>query len=229
MDLHFIQAEILKRLLQSTGLKFSEMQPEEITSKHFNYHLKRLIENGYVLKQSNAYVLTDKGKDFVGKRNELNMKLEIQPKISVAIVARRFVGNVEEVLLSKRLKQPYYGKVGGFTGKVRFGEKFESAARREFEEETGLTGDFRLSGLTRKFAYKAGQKDAVQDNIMVLFSVENTKGDLIENPGESENFWYPYQEVKKRKDLYNTFLGFLEITRNQTMKNFELEVEAEGF
>lgn len=231
MTFHFIQREILGKLMFNPKLKFSELQLDEITSKHFNYHLQKLVEEGFILKDTGYYLLSEKGKGYVGKIDDVRLKIEKQPKVSVGILVRRFEKGKEEFLLSRRLKQPYFGKVGGFTGKVRFGETFEDTARRELLEEAGIDGDFKMSGIVRKMAYKeeGNEKTFVQDQVMVLFLVENIKGDVILRSKESENFWLAYEKIAKRKDLYNTFLHFLEISRSKAMRNIEYFAEAEGF
>lgn len=225
--MHFIRKEILKKLMFKTKLRFSELQIEEITSKHFNYHLKELIKEGLIVKDVQYYILTNKGKDFIGKLDERGMKLEKQPKVSVAIIVTREGKNGKELLLSKRLKQPYYGKVGGFTGKVRFGESFKQAARRELKEEAGLTGKFRLAGVKRKFGFSEGE--CIQDQVMVFFHVTDTKGDLIEKTQESENFWQEYKDMKKRTDMYSTASGFIDFTLDSKMEGFEIRDEAKGY
>jgi len=220
-------------------LKFSDMQIENITSKHFNYHLKELISSGYIQKTGRIYELTSKGKDYVGKLDEKTLKQEIQPKVSVFIYVARTVNNSSknknndvEYLINRRLKQPYFGRVGGFSGKVRFGETFEDAARRELFEETGLTGDFQFCKLTRKIAFTnkdQKSREFVQDNIIAIFLVKNVSGELIGKSDEMESFWQNYEEIKKRKDLFNTFLHHLEIARSSKNTNPELIIEAEGY
>lgn len=214
-------------------LRFSDMQLENITSKHFNYHLQELVGDKYVQKVGGEYGLTNKGKNYVGKLDEKTLKQEIQPKVSVFIYVERKNNKGEtEYLINRRLKQPYFGRVGGFSGKVRFGEIFEDAARRELFEETGLTGDFQLCKLTRKIAFsenKSNVREYVQDNVIAIFLVKNTKGDLIEKSDEVENFWQSYDEIKKRRDLFNTFLHHLEIARSCKEIVQELIIEAEGY
>ena len=232
MDFHYIQREILGKLMFNPKQRFSDLQLEEITSKHFNYHLKKLVDEGLIDKEGDMYVLTDKGKDHVGQIDDVRLQVEKQPKISVGVLVRRFDDGVEEFFLSKRLKQPYYGKVGGFTGKVRFGETLEETARRELQEEAGVEdGEFKLAGIVRKMAYKGEREDRnfVQDQIMILFLVENVEGNLLEETKESKNFWYPYEKIKDRDDLYNTFLTFLEMTRAGSMDNIEIFIDAEGY
>ncbi|MBD3280004.1 NUDIX domain-containing protein, partial [Candidatus Dojkabacteria bacterium] len=173
----------------------------------------------------------DKGKEQVGRIDDVKLKEEKQPKVSVGVLVRRFVNGQEEFLLGKRLKQPYYGRVGGFTGKVRFGETLEETGRRELVEECGLDGDFQLAGIVRKISYTGEyiRENLVQDQVMALFLVENVRGDLIEETKESRNFWHPYEKIKDRDDLFNTFLRFLEISRTGKMDSIEYIGEAEGY
>jgi ADP-ribose pyrophosphatase YjhB (NUDIX family)/predicted transcriptional regulator len=228
------QGQILKKLMYNPKLRFSDMQIPDMTSKHFVYYLKKLVEDKLISKEGRYYYLTDKGKEYVGRLDEKDMQFEMQPKISMAIIVEREGDDGEkEYLLSRRLKQPYYGKVGGFTGKLRFGETFEHAARRELLEETGLTGKFHLRHIKRKFAYQkekdSNDRKIVQDQIMIFFLVTEPEGELITEHEELESFWVKYPDVAKHKDLYNTFIDFFEETRTSEMKNFEIDVEAEGY
>ncbi len=224
---------ILKKLMYRPKLRFTDMQLEDMSSKHFTYYLKKLLEEELITKKDSLYYLTDKGKDFVARLDEANMQYEKPPKISVAVFPERENNEGEkEILVNRRLKQPYYGKVGGFTGKVRFGESFEDTARRELLEEAGLTGDFSLVGIKRKFAYKMvdDEKKRVQDQIFVFFKAVNLDGDFKEKIADQENFWVKFDDVFDRDDLYNTYLGFLEyVVDAEKMDGFEFEVKAEGF
>jgi len=244
--MHYYQLQILKKLMYNKEQRFSDMQIQDLTSKHFNYHLKELIIQGFVKKDIKAskYTLTNEGKDYVGKVDEANMHLEKQPKISVALFPER-VGKDGKIdyLVNRRLKEPYYGKVGGFTGKVRFGETFEETAQRELMEEAGLTAKFQLAKIIRKMAFvtpddskkhsKASKEnphpEIVQDNIFVIFLATEVKGELIKTIADQENFWFPYEELPKRDDLFNTYLTFLDFARTSKMKSVEHIVEAEGF
>lgn len=211
------------------------MQIEGMTSKHFTYYLKKLLNEELIKKVDNRYYLTDKGKDYVARLDEADMNYEKPPKLGVAIFPERLDkhGN-KEILVNKRLKQPYYGKVGGFTGKVRFGEDFEKTARRELLEESGLTGDFEMRGMIRKFGYKKApdksDKVRIQDQIFIFFTVTNLEGEFISRIKDQKNFWVKYEDLKQRQDLFDSFLDFLERAyAGDGLGEIEVEYEASGY
>src|SRR3989344_5105717 len=139
IKLHYYQIELVKKLSQAVFIRFNDLIIKGLESEHMNYHLKKLINLGFVQKMSSKYTLTDIGKDYSNMLDENSSLPEKQPKTSIIIHAKRKnpKGQVEH-LLSKRLRQPYFGKVGHPTGKVKFGEKVQEAAERELFEETGL-------------------------------------------------------------------------------------------
>src|SRR3990170_944918 len=110
---HYFQKAILKKLTLTPILKFNELLIDGLESEHMNYHLKKLITYGFVSKKGISYQLTDKGKDYCNLLDDNIDMVEKQPKTSVLITGVRKnpqTGKIEN-LVSKRLRQPYYGKV----------------------------------------------------------------------------------------------------------------------
>jgi ADP-ribose pyrophosphatase YjhB (NUDIX family) len=205
--LHPIQTEVVKRLITCpTGKRFNELIPDDLASEHMNYHLKQLIRFGYVSKIDSCYMLTDHGKDYTNLTDDEIKSLEKQPKTSVILSITRSKNNDIEVLVNRRLRQPYYGKVGRLTGKVQFGERLEQAAIRELYEETGLTCTMpRLVKIYHKLRRRTGE--VVQDVIFYIFSIHDPQGNLITKTKYQENFWITRQDFEqKRFDFFDDFL-----------------------
>jgi len=128
-----------------TGAGFATLQKQTaLTSDHFNFHIKKLVETGLVEKDSAQYRLTRRGKEYANRMDTDENEIEKQPKVSVALIVERHTDGKREFLAQQRLKQPYYGFWGRLGGKVRWGESFEEAAKRELKEETNPDGDFNL-------------------------------------------------------------------------------------
>ena len=100
------------------------------------YHLRAVMRDGYVQKVSNGYQLTSSGKQYVDKISMEKFQPRIQPKIVTLLVIKNSKG---ELLLWKRDKQPFIGKIGFITGKIHLGENIADAANRELQEKAGLT------------------------------------------------------------------------------------------
>lgn len=115
---HETQVVILRHLLFARGASFAAIQKEtNLTSDHFNFHIKKLVEEGYVEKKDGDYRLTNKGKEYANRMDTDENEIEKQPKISIAItLERKGPSGEREFLFQQRKKNPYYdfwGRVGG--------------------------------------------------------------------------------------------------------------------
>jgi ADP-ribose pyrophosphatase YjhB (NUDIX family) len=229
-DLHEIQKQILKKLVHNKELRFNDLLWEEVESEHMNYHLKKLIELNLVTKKENVYTLTDWGKEFTNRIDDETSKLEIQPKTGILIrgVRKNEKGEVENLLM-KRLKQPYFGKVGRLTGKVRYGETLEEATRRELHEETGLSAHTVVLECIYHKLRKREDGTTVQDVIFYQFLVKDFYGDFVEKTPFQENFFVT--EKNFGNGNYNMFDDFVfEGSLTPKKLSFREEIKlAEGF
>lgn len=200
--MHKFQLKILNKLLYTDKARFSELKNKGLTSEHFTYHLNQLVAQEFIKKDGNNYMLTNKGKDFVGKLDEKTLKEEKGPKVSVLIFTRKKDKRGRYLyLMSKRLKQPYLGKIGGITGKVRFGETFYEAAARELLEETGLVAEFKLCHVYHKIR-RTSTNVALQDSIFLVFLAERPQG-KEKRDKYAELIWLSKNELFSRKDLWH--------------------------
>lgn len=209
-NIHYYQKALLRALTTCPhGEKFNRLIVEGLESEHMNYHLKQVIDMGYVAKNGSLYVLTDKGKDYTNTMDDQIAVVEKQPKTSIIIwgVRKNTKSNVFEHLVNKRLRHPYYGKVGHITGKVRFGETLVQAAQRELYEETGLTAKkYDLVKIYHKLRHRSSGEN-VQDVIFYIFKVSGFSGSMIVKTPHQENFWITTKDViKKRYDVYDDFM-----------------------
>ena len=165
--IHETQTLILRHLLFVPDAGFAELQKRTgLTSDHFNFHIKKLVEVGYVQKQDASYSLTPRGKEYASRMDTDENEIEKQPKVSVVLLVERQHNDRREFLTQQRLKQPWYGFYGRAGGKVRWGESFEEAAARELKEETGLEGVFTFSHIFHKRDYKTSDGSLLEDKIL---------------------------------------------------------------
>jgi len=206
IKLHYFQKDLLKKLtLSDKPVRFNDLLIEGLESEHMNYHLQKLIEFGFVAKSTQRYSLTDLGKDYSNLMDDAIEIVEKQPKTSVLliVISKRDGTNSDEYLVNKRLRQPYYGKVGMLTGKVRFGETLTQAAQRELFEESGLHAEnCKLMSIYHKIRTKGD--DTVQDVLFYRMLMTEISGELISKTQYQENFWQTNDELVARSDRYDT-------------------------
>lgn len=209
-DLHKIQMRILKELVFRPHARFTDLNRLDLTSDHFTYHLARLVDAGLVVKNRGYYSLTDSGKEFAGRIDTETVVIQKQAKIGVIVCAVKKQGNGEEYLVHTRLKEPFYGHQGFVTGKVKYGEEILEAAKREFEEETHLTGEPELFAVYH-YRHFSLEKELLKDQIFFATQIVNPSGKLLSRHTEGKNQWVPYQSMKS---LDKPFPGIAEVTED---------------
>jgi len=203
--LHSIQMNILKVLMFKPQVRFTDLNIGKVSHDQFNFHLKRLIELGLVEKNNkNLYQLTSVGKEFANRFDveSSEVLLEKQAKIGVLVGCIGGEGKNRRYLVQQRLKQPYFGFYGFISGKTRWGEVIEDAAKRELKEEAGLEAKISLVGVKHKMDYNS-QKELLEDKYFFVFKGEKPRGKLIESFEGGKNFWFKKSEIEKLPELFD--------------------------
>lgn len=198
-ELHFIQQHILNYLSKCEYAHFSDLQIDNIESEHLNYHLKTLIKLKLVSKSKDLYELTIEGKKIVNKVDSESKKEEAQPKPGVILSIMIEENGTKKILVSRRLKHPYFGKVGRLTGKIKQGESIYETAERELKEETDLEADeFILRRVYRKIRHDT-DGNCLADSLFFIVEVKGVRGELKKNNGVQENLWVSEDDIKNQK------------------------------
>jgi ADP-ribose pyrophosphatase YjhB (NUDIX family)/biotin operon repressor len=211
--MHESQVLALRQLLFTPVASFSEIQRATgLSSDHVNFHIKKLVSEGYAEKISKGYRLTHKGKEYANRLDTDEKVIEKQPKVSVAITLERKNEQGErEFLFQQRKKNPYFDFWGRPGGKVRWGESILEAARRELKEETGLGADFTYKMLYHKRDFNKKTGELLEDKIFLCVHAESHQGRLIETFEGGVNQWMTHQEFMMQDKRFTSVDEFLEL------------------
>lgn len=216
---HEAQMKILRHLLLREDAGFAELQKQtDLTSDHANFHIKKLVAEGYIEKHTNAYQLTRNGKEYANRMDTDDNVIEKQPKLSVVLVIEN---NNGEFLAQQRLKQPYYGFWGMPTGKVRWGETTLEAAARELLEETGITAKLRVSGFFHKLDYDKDTGDLLEDKYFCVVHGTSPSGDLINDDEGHHNEWSNEASFLQHGQRFASMIEIVHIARNVDVEFLE--------
>lgn len=201
LKIHDFQILILRELLFKPGARFRDLKKVDVTNDHFSFHINHLLKEQLIEKTAAKYFLTPKGKEFANRMDTDAKKLEKQAKLAIAIHAVREKNGVKEYLIHKRLKEPFFGWYGSQSGKIRWGENPLETAKREFLEETGLTGDFTLKQIVHDLIFDIS-KNLLEDKYFWVYRVDNIKGILKETIEGGQNIWMTEKEFRKLKNVF---------------------------
>lgn len=216
LKIHEFQITILRELLFKPGARFRDLNRVDVTNDHFSFHINHLIKEDLIKKIDSKYYLTDEGKEFANRMDTEALKLERQAKLGIAIHAVRKRGGKIEYLVHHRLKEPFYGWYGSHSGKIRWGETPLATAKREFLEESGLTGKFTLKGIVH---YHHFHKDGrlLEDKYFWVYRADNVKGKLKEKVTEGENIWMSESQYRKLKNVFATVDEVIEMAKTKKL------------
>lgn len=204
--IHEAQTKILRELLFLPATNFADLQRVSgLESDHVKFHIRRLVELGYVEKTGAKYKLSIKGKEYANKLDTDAGVIERQPKVAVMLIVERERDGVKEYLLQERLKHPYYGFWGPPTGKVRWGESILETATRELQEETGLDGSFVYRGLNHERVRHDSTGEIVEDKMFHLMFCNASTGDMKERFDGGRNAWRSLANMADESKKYKSF------------------------
>lgn len=134
--MHHIQRAILLKLAASSYMRFSQLQPSHIPNNTFSYHLKKLVELGYIEPSSHGYSATRKALKIV---QDLDGQQRQTRPVTLAVL---FITNpAGEVLLIERDSEPFKNWLGAPSGIIHGGESLQQAAVRELHENTTIIAE----------------------------------------------------------------------------------------
>lgn len=183
---HHLQRSIVYTLAFADSLRFSELQPDDIDSKLFTYHLKKVIAEGLAVKNSDGtYSLTPQGRR-VGKGalKKQDRFIDRAYSILLLVVRRKSDG---AWLLYTRNNQPLRGLSGFMQAQPQPDQDSAATAARALHTNTGLTGGFSYvsSGYFRIYS-----GDALESfTHFTLLACDDVMGDLAAHDELGEYSW----------------------------------------
>lgn len=206
-SVHRAQTAILRELLFHPAAGYARLQkPTGLTSDHFNFHIKRLLELGYVEKvQRGQYRLAPKGKEYANRLDTDQNTIERQPKVAVLLGLERTYRGQIQYLFQERLKNPWYGFWGIPSGKVRWGETLEEAAAREAWEETRLTAQISLAGIYHERVVLDNSGEFQEDKLFFVMHCRQPKGKLLQKFEGGRNAWLNVEQARALSPKFQSF------------------------
>lgn len=130
--MHYIQLHILDKLVKSRFLKNKDMRPNHVESNLYQYHLARLIKQGFLKKTEQGYTLRSKGLNYAARHSIHLKKKRVQPVILTLLF---ITDNKGRLVLRQKQRQPFIGQYSLIMGKLHTNETLADSASREFFEK----------------------------------------------------------------------------------------------
>ncbi|PKL30973.1 hypothetical protein CVV43_04600 [Candidatus Saccharibacteria bacterium HGW-Saccharibacteria-1] len=204
---HEAQTKILRELLFQKDANFVELcKVSNLENDHAKFHIKRLVELGYLDKISGRYSLSVKGKEYANKLDTDTNTIERQPKLTTIMIVQN--PETGKFIIQERLKNPYYGFMTFYSGKVQWGESVYETAVRETLEETGLAtkaNDWQWRGIYHERVRHSDNNEIVEDKIFCIFYTDKYSGDLVTDFEGGKNYWMNLDEVRSNPKHYKSF------------------------
>jgi ADP-ribose pyrophosphatase YjhB (NUDIX family) len=228
-ELNFNQMVIINNLIFKLSARFSELNTLSIPNDQFNYHIKKLVDEGYISKSDeNLYSLTLKGKNFASSTDIYNLKIEKQSRIHLIPVCIRDFNGVTKYLIHRRKKHPYFDWSGFPSGKAKYGNFYDSEVIRELEEETGLVGTPTLKVIKHVLIKLKGSDEVVEDKQFFFYRIDDLQNELLIKTIEGENSWLSLDELSNTPNVYPDNAWVIGVINDEGIKFVEENLEIEG-
>jgi hypothetical protein len=183
---HYIQKNIVYALALTESMRFSELKPDNIENKLFDYHLKKVIAEGYVSKTDDgSYALTSIGRR-IGKEVIKQHNALVDRAYSVLFLAVRRADGAW--LLCRRKAHPLFNKIGFMHAMPSLTDHAEAVAAAELQQKSRLSGKFAVRGSGYLRMHYDGELESFTH--FTLLECKNAEGELVNNDEElAEYYW----------------------------------------
>jgi ADP-ribose pyrophosphatase YjhB (NUDIX family) len=207
-SLRYAPSARFNTLLQATGH----------TSDTFKFHLRKLVQLGYVIKlETGDYQLTPRGKEYANSLNEQQRVVEKQPKVSVLMVIAKANDNGEVIyLLQKRARHPFYGYWSELHGRATWGEPFEATAQRQLNRQAGLTAEFVVHSFRRVRDYSSDDHALLEDKLFVIVKATHISGELRNDYAGGTNAWLSLADIRAHDKVFASTRAIIESLDDNT-------------
>lgn len=214
---HHIQRAIVQALSSAEGLRFSDLKPDDLDNKAFDYHLKLLIRDKLVRKDAEGrYELTP-----LGRKLSVTAAATVQERAERAFsVLFLVIKDARGWLLYRRKRHPLKDRVGFMHARPNAHESVFDTASRTVLEKTGLQCGFSYFGSGYFRTFDADELESFTH--FTLLVADSVHGELLGNDDSAEYAWYETPDFSAEDMLPNmpaliAFLGgerggFLEAT-----------------
>lgn len=209
-----IQADIIWKLSNNPGLRFSEIRNPETPSDQFSYHLRQLLKYNVVEKDpKGCYTLTVMGKSRSLMLDARSKSFITQGFVAVRVVVTKPSPRGTLYLIQKRGRVPYKGYLGEPGGKVLFGEDVLDSAQRNLKKETGLTCQLELKGLMH---LKDVYNDTLQQDKFFFVAKGTEPQGTLKTSGETgTNSWMTLPTLRAAKKVHFGVMAMIEMCNKQ--------------
>lgn len=137
-----IQRDIISRLKNADTLRYSELKPDpEIPNDLYNYHLKKLIADGLVLKSEAGYTLSQQGQRHVADVHHTSDQDDRLFKLNAILIVIKRINGELHILNQRRTSQPSYGIIGVPGGTILNPNRYLTVLDENFDKKQALMGN----------------------------------------------------------------------------------------
>jgi ADP-ribose pyrophosphatase YjhB (NUDIX family) len=193
--MHEIERHILKKFIYNESLQYNAIWDKVCESNKFNYHLKRMVTDGYLKKSDDHYLLTSEGRHYISTLDGKSIATVPTPIVGVFVLG--LDTNTGKVLMHMRTKQPFMHYLGIPGGKLDFGSATAEKAAEEFFEETGLSGKLELGSIVNYITIDTDENKPTHHMVGFNFLATELSGDFIEKTREGENLYIDPEKIEE--------------------------------
>jgi ADP-ribose pyrophosphatase YjhB (NUDIX family) len=189
--MHHIQRDIINTLSRSSPMRFSDLQPSRIPNNTFSYHLKKLLDTGYIDATDKGYVATRKALKSISYTHHNDKRVSK----ATALITLFIKNQNDEILLVKRSAQPFKDWLTVPIGLIRDDETLPQAAGRELFDRMAVVPEIaalRMRGVLDFRYLENGTSETFMHGIGFIYAYTYT-GDssviISKSSGDGELHW----------------------------------------